>query len=191
MTNRLFALRVLAWLTGLYALTGVICCGLWWVPHAQMGSYLRPQWDQIAWLTRAALFATEYYLWLPAGVGVSMLAVLAFSLEAAGSRASRLLLFYGVAITVLSALVLVCAVYLSHIGSVRVNAYTAVFYSETEILDWAPAAFTLLLPLMARLGLALMHPRRAGVQGGPTCQFCGYNLTGNVSGVCPECGERI
>lgn len=22
------------------------------------------------------------------------------------------------------------------------------------------------------------------------CQKCGYNLTGNVSGVCPECGER-
>ena len=23
------------------------------------------------------------------------------------------------------------------------------------------------------------------------CQACGYNLTGNTSGVCPECGERI
>lgn len=23
------------------------------------------------------------------------------------------------------------------------------------------------------------------------CQKCGYNLTGNKSGVCPECGERI
>lgn len=23
------------------------------------------------------------------------------------------------------------------------------------------------------------------------CDQCGYNLTGNVSGVCPECGERI
>jgi hypothetical protein len=23
------------------------------------------------------------------------------------------------------------------------------------------------------------------------CQRCGYNLTGNVSGVCPECGERV
>jgi hypothetical protein len=25
----------------------------------------------------------------------------------------------------------------------------------------------------------------------PQCTRCGYNLTGNVSGVCPECGERI
>ncbi len=23
------------------------------------------------------------------------------------------------------------------------------------------------------------------------CVVCGYNLTGNVSGVCPECGEKI
>lgn len=23
------------------------------------------------------------------------------------------------------------------------------------------------------------------------CQRCGYDLTGNTSGVCPECGERI
>ena len=23
------------------------------------------------------------------------------------------------------------------------------------------------------------------------CQTCGYDLTGNVSGVCPECGERV
>lgn len=23
------------------------------------------------------------------------------------------------------------------------------------------------------------------------CHMCGYNLTGNVSGVCPECGEPV
>jgi len=25
----------------------------------------------------------------------------------------------------------------------------------------------------------------------PQCTRCGYNLTGNVSGICPECGLRI
>ena len=25
----------------------------------------------------------------------------------------------------------------------------------------------------------------------PKCRECGYNLTGNVSGVCPECGTEI
>jgi len=26
---------------------------------------------------------------------------------------------------------------------------------------------------------------------GPRCRHCDYNLTGNVSGVCPECGEKV
>jgi len=25
----------------------------------------------------------------------------------------------------------------------------------------------------------------------PSCITCGYNLTGNVSGICPECGQKI
>lgn len=25
----------------------------------------------------------------------------------------------------------------------------------------------------------------------PVCKHCGYNLTGNVSGICPECGNPI
>ena len=28
-------------------------------------------------------------------------------------------------------------------------------------------------------------------KGVPICVPCGYNLTGNVSGVCPECGTKI
>lgn len=28
-------------------------------------------------------------------------------------------------------------------------------------------------------------------RGLPTCLGCGYDLTGNVSGVCPECGKSI
>ncbi len=33
--------------------------------------------------------------------------------------------------------------------------------------------------------------RRVVLQTGSLCRSCGYNLTGNVTGVCPECGERI
>ena len=43
-------------------------------------------------------------------------------------------------------------------------------------------------PLVAFIrGPYLRHRRRK--KG--LCLKCGYNLTGNVSGVCPECGERI
>lgn len=31
------------------------------------------------------------------------------------------------------------------------------------------------------------HDRRRKFKPG-RCQNCGYNLTGNISGVCPECG---
>lgn len=37
-----------------------------------------------------------------------------------------------------------------------------------------------------RLTLALWSPRRVPAPG--CCPACGYNLTGNVSGNCPECG---
>ena len=33
--------------------------------------------------------------------------------------------------------------------------------------------------------------RRVVLQTGSLCRSCGYNLTGNESGVCPECGEEI
>jgi len=32
---------------------------------------------------------------------------------------------------------------------------------------------------------------RAAVSDGRTCSECGYDLTGNVSGTCPECGQPV
>lgn len=37
----------------------------------------------------------------------------------------------------------------------------------------------------------ILERRRADRLSRGLCPRCGYNLTGNVSGVCPECGERI
>ena len=31
----------------------------------------------------------------------------------------------------------------------------------------------------------------AGIEAISSCVHCGYNLTGNASGVCPECGHKI
>ncbi len=36
-----------------------------------------------------------------------------------------------------------------------------------------------------------LERRRARRLADGHCGYCGYDLTGNVSGVCPECGERI
>lgn len=44
--------------------------------------------------------------------------------------------------------------------------------------------------LSASIALLRSLLRRRRIPNG-YCQNCGYNLTGNVSGVCPECGEKI
>lgn len=52
--------------------------------------------------------------------------------------------------------------------------------------------FWAIVTLAASLSLALKSlsadRRRSKEQ---VCHFCGYNLTGNVSGTCPECGTKI
>lgn len=54
-----------------------------------------------------------------------------------------------------------------------------------------PFWFLTLVPLVgtivvARAPLRSWHRRRRGC-----CAICAYNLTGNISGVCPECGADI
>ena len=76
-------------------------------------------------------------------------------------------------------------------------------YSSSLLRDaliWRPrlefARFSLVLPLwipfvlLAIPTLVLWHrDRRCSPTG--HCQRCGYDLTGNVSGRCPECGQGI
>ena len=52
---------------------------------------------------------------------------------------------------------------------------------------WAIAAAGAMLLMPIGLGL-LSRTRRRGVG---KCAQCGYDLTGNVSGTCPECGMRL
>ena len=47
-----------------------------------------------------------------------------------------------------------------------------------------------LLVLPAMWMLLGIHARDKARRAG-CCHACGYNLTGNVSGVCPECGKAI
>lgn len=43
----------------------------------------------------------------------------------------------------------------------------------------------------AFLAIPVSHMKRLAQQDTSKCVSCGYDLTGNVSGVCPECGTRL
>jgi hypothetical protein len=56
----------------------------------------------------------------------------------------------------------------------------------------ACAAITLWVPVAGLGALALLLVWRTGKRRQPeACRNCGYDLTGNVSGICPECGTPI
>jgi hypothetical protein len=53
------------------------------------------------------------------------------------------------------------------------------------IPHWLPALS------MACLSLLLIRRAKSIYFGTGTCRNCGYNLTANISGICPECGSKI
>ncbi len=57
----------------------------------------------------------------------------------------------------------------------------------TKVVNEHPLWF-LLIVVAAPTGF-LFHRHRQKLRG--HCQECGYNLTGNTSGICPECGTPI
>lgn len=59
----------------------------------------------------------------------------------------------------------------------RFNRYAGGWYASAPL--WIPLVIVLVLA-------ACFRPRPSVLRD---CKVCGYNLTGNVSGVCPECGS--
>ncbi len=66
-------------------------------------------------------------------------------------------------------------------------------------LEEFPKMFIMRMPIWPLLVTCMLFPtismlraagRRLRRKPPGHCRKCGYNLTGNVSGVCPECGER-
>jgi hypothetical protein len=72
------------------------------------------------------------------------------------------------------------------LGSIGTYKYT-VFEWHFQLAWWL-AALLSFLPAIFMLRMRLVRRRRALVGH---CLGCGYNLTGNASGICPECGTAI
>ena len=56
-----------------------------------------------------------------------------------------------------------------------------------SVPDWVVAALLCISPAVT----LTRGYRRCRREGAHRCLTCGYDLTGNISGVCPECGTRI
>lgn len=68
--------------------------------------------------------------------------------------------------------------------------YTYIQIGEVPEPPGAPiCVFVMCLPISMAAG-AVFLPRQPRVQYG-RCKKCQYDLTGNVSGVCPQCGTRV
>ena len=52
---------------------------------------------------------------------------------------------------------------------------------------WFAGLLSLMLPLLWIMRRLRNHSRFPD----GSCLHCGYSLTGNVGGICPECGEKI
>ena len=66
---------------------------------------------------------------------------------------------------------------------------SVVVLRKATVPCWFPWTLTAILPALW-LWRWNRH-RRATDDGMPHCAKCDYNLTGNVSGICPECGTPI
>ena len=64
---------------------------------------------------------------------------------------------------------------------------------DSGILLFSPYWFFALTAavLPVSLGIGFIRRRRVCRIAAGSCHHCGYNLTGNTSGVCPECGTAI
>ena len=69
-------------------------------------------------------------------------------------------------------------------------AAVAVYFAASVMISrWAGVAVILAVPVVAWAVLDRPHWVRVRRWRRGQCVGCGYDLTGNVSGVCPECGQ--
>ena len=76
----------------------------------------------------------------------------------------------------------------------------SVLYEQHEVFAGLSLIYSGMFSLMFALPVVLIvgipfflrrHRRRKLRFPSGHCQTCGYDLTGNVSGICPECGKAI
>ena len=87
---------------------------------------------------------------------------------------------------------------LFHFGAVGLSVWIFPdfwnYESLKETVELAPVFFvaSFVLFILALFVSVYSALKTRGIQDeAPRCRGCGYNLTGNTSGICPECGEEV
>lgn len=117
--------------------------------------------------------------WVPAeslrhyGLAVAAMAWLILLIGAIGERSLRRRFGKGAL-----AIAMLCAVLLA----TEPEPASRVFRIHVPGAPWVGGG-------LVTVSFALLMIRRRQLSGEPQCPHCGYNLTGNVSGICPECGN--
>jgi predicted MFS family arabinose efflux permease len=76
------------------------------------------------------------------------------------------------------------------IGACPGGGYFGAYYPQH--VPWALLVGAVIVIASVTLNVVLtLKFRPPPDDGAPYCQECGYNLTGNESGICPECGEPV
>jgi hypothetical protein len=68
---------------------------------------------------------------------------------------------------------------------------TAIHGSEISVPVWLAAVLTAITPATWGIRRGIAWARKARQKSAGHCQSCSYDLTGNTSGICPECGTPI
>ncbi len=85
------------------------------------------------------------------------------------------------------------------VGAGFISRVALILVGDTGLLDWDRSGaivlgmFTALAVVMAYVPARMIYMGLRWerlVDDGRHCVYCGYDLTGNVSGLCPECGGR-
>ncbi len=61
-------------------------------------------------------------------------------------------------------------------------------YTPTLIILFGGTGWWIYVGLLLRRFAVVRLDRECGIKGIHECTVCNYNLTGNTSGICPECG---
>lgn len=69
------------------------------------------------------------------------------------------------------------------------NAYFGHFWPSHAGMVSLVAVVAMLLAVILAVTLTFLYPKRLPRKG--CCAHCEYSLTGNLSGICPECGTRL